>query len=688
MELNSFPNSLPVELKGINQLIYKAKFEEALNLIEIFEKKGRKASKDELSCLILQGRIYCHTGRYKLAIKVGELVYQLSQKLGCIVESIDAFIIKAHIIYLGNIDEAFNLIIEAERLFKSITSVPSSRLSRQRSEILLLKSIIYHNKGELNEAIDLAKQCLTITEKYGEKLDIARIYYHLGELYLFRSESNIGLDYAMKGLTVQEELNNQTGIAECEYLAGASYYTKGDVDQALTHVKKSLTNKEINSLTKFNALDLLASIYINKGELDRALRFRTRAAKLAKKEDFNEQVIISTYGIGVIYRVKGESDLAIQYLKQSLELSEKVSSLYGIQVSLFYLILTNLDINSLQQAKLYLNQLEHFANKTESQVFNNIYTAAKALVLKKSGRIRNRTEAEILLKQITESEYTAPPIYLLSMVNLCELFLEELLITNNPEVLDDLVPLIAKMVKFAEKQQAYLWLAETRLLQAKLALIQMKIEDAKQILTQAQRVAELHGLNLLAVKISVEHDNLLERINVWDNLKKSNAPMSDRIKLASFDEPIERMQGKRAIELPKLIPEEPVLLLIIGEGGFPLFSTQFGKQFTSKEDLISGFLTAFDNFSSELFSKGLDRAKIGDHMILMQAAGKFSVCYLFKGQTYLAKRKLSKFTERIQNTTYIWETLNKFYDTNQIVELNKHPPLELLISEIFISIHH
>ncbi|MHA1931347.1 MAG: tetratricopeptide repeat protein [Promethearchaeota archaeon] len=679
------PDSIPEDLTKARQLMYQAKFLDALEILDSHEKRMKESSKNHLLGLILRGKIYFYREQYKKATEVGDRAYQLSQKLGCIFESVDALLIRALVLYFGKFEVAVNNVLKAEQIFQSLTSYPNADFTRQQADIFLLKSIVSHRKGDLNEAMELAKHCMSLSEKLGEKLDIARIYYHLGELHLYKNESDTGLEYAKKALVLQEELSNKIGIAKCRYLVGESYYTKGDIDQALKLIRKNLTIKEISSSTKLNSLDLLGGIYISKGELDRALRYRTRVVKLAKKEDFNELVIMSIYGIGVIYRIKGESDLATNHFKRSLELSEKFRSPYGIQASLFYLILTALDTNSLEQAKRYLNQLEYFAKRNESQVFNNVYIVSKALVFKKSGRIRNRTEAEILLKQIIESEYSTPPLYLLSLVNLCELFLEELFMTNNPEVLNDLDPLIVKMVKFTEKQQAYLWLAETRLLQAKLALIQMKIEEAKQILTQAQRIAELHGLNLLAIKISAEHDNLLEGIKVWDNLKKSNAPMSDRIKLVSFNGPIERLQGKRAIEFPEPKPEVPVLLLIIGEAGFPLFSNQFKEKLIIEEDLISAFLSAFNSFSSEIFSKGLDRAKFGEYMILMQTINSFSICYLFKGQTYTARQKLSKFTDLIRSTTSIWQTLNNFYRTSRIVELKDLPPLDSLITEIFIS---
>lgn len=665
--------------------MYQAKFSKALEVIDDFEKLVKKSSRNQLLALLLKGKIYCHQEEYKIAIDTGEQAYLLSQKLGCILESIEALLLKSAVVYLGKIEEAYQIILKAENLFEKIVNESDNDFSRHQAEVFFLKSIICHHRGDLNEAIDLANQCLALTEKFGEKLDIARIYFHLGELQLYKTESELGLKYGKKALALEEELNNNFGIATAYHMLGECFYTKGEVDQALNYVKMGQAIKDTGKLTKFNLLDLTAGIYIHKGELDRALRNRIRAANIATEEDFIEQVIMSVYGIGVIYRMKGEFKEANENFEQSLDLSKKYSSPYGMQASLFYLILTNLDNNSLENARIYLNKLEEFAKKTESKVFNNVYIVAKALVLKNSGRIRNRTEAELLLKQIIESEFSTPPIYLLSIVNLCELFLEELFMTNNSDVLEDLAPLISQMEDFAEQQHSYLWLAEAKLLKAKLALIQMKIEETKHILTQAQRVADLHGFYLLAVKISAEHDNLLERINTWDDLRRRNAPMSDRIKLASFDEPLERMQGKRALETTQPNPEVPVLLLIIGEGGFPLFSNPFKEKLIMEEDLVSAFLSAFNSFSSEVFSKGLDRAKFGDHMILIQSVNSFSVCYLFKGQTYLARQKLNKFTEYIRSTSSIWQTLHKYYKTSRALELKDLPPLESVITEIFVS---
>ncbi|MFX1378740.1 MAG: tetratricopeptide repeat protein [Promethearchaeota archaeon] len=672
------------ELTSIEQLIYKCKFKQALERVAHFEKKKEISLKEKLSALILKGKIYYFNEQYKNAVEVGELAYNLSQKLGIVTETINALLIKAQIVFTGKLGEAHNYIEEAENLINPLINNSSFDIIEQQADLILIKSIIYRISNDLNKALELALKWLELKEKTSKKLETSRIYWQLGEIFLYKSEPNRALDYAKKSLTIQKELNNPVGIATSLNLVGLTYYSKGNFNQALKFCKQSLTIKEISVRTKIDALHNLGAIYKEMGEINRTLRYYNRAIALAEKEDYTENYIINVLGIGTIYRMKGEYVRAIEYFKHSLKLSKKIKSLYGMSATLFYLVLISIDLNKHQEAQIYVSQLDELATQTGSNIFKQANIIAKALILKKSGRIRNHTEAEMLLKKITEKEIATPQLYLLAFVNLCELFLNEMSITNSMDALDELNPLLTRISKIAEKQNAYLWLAEIKLLQAKLALIQMKIKDAKQLLTYSQQIAEIHGLNLLAVKISSEHDNLLDQLNVWDNLEKQNAPLADRIKLASFESVINRMQGKSVVDPPKLIHEIPVLLLIIGEGGFPLFSNSFTKEIDFEGDLISGFLSAFDSFSGELFAKRLDRAKFGDYIILMQAANPFSFCYLFKGQTYLARQKLKKFVDSIQNSQKIWETINNYYTTNRVVELKDHPSIELLINEIFI----
>jgi hypothetical protein len=61
------------------------------------------------------------------------------------------------------------------------------------------------------------------------------------------------------------------------------------------------------------------------------------------------------------------------------------------------------------------------------------------------------------------------------------------------------------------------------------------------------------------------------------------------------------------------------------------------------------------------------------------------VCYLFKGETYVALKKLNQFIEDIQDNNTIWQTLNKYSRINQVAELKDIPTLGTLITDIFIE---
>ena len=235
----------------------------------------------------------------------------------------------------------------------------------------------------------------------------------------------------------------------------------------------------------------------------------------------------------------------------------------------------------------------------------------------------------------------------------------------------------------AEELAEYSFLSESMWLQSKFALINLQLDDAKKLLNQAQSISEDHGLHLLAQKISEEHDELLEQSNLWEEFKRNKAPFSERLILASIDDVLDRLKGDRAIEPFELVDEHPMLILIMTQGGAPLFSYPFNDEWKFDEDLFGGFLTAFNSISDEIFSEGLDRVKFGNHTVLMEPIENFSICYLFKGQSYPAKQKLTKFIERLQNDSATWKTFERFSKTSQVAELQDIPKVKNLLVEIF-----
>ncbi len=187
------------------------------------------------------------------------------------------------------------------------------------------------------------------------------------------------------------------------------------------------------------------------------------------------------------------------------------------------------------------------------------------------------------------------------------------------------------------------------------------------------------------MKISYEHDELLRKTKMWENSRASEISLSERLELTGLNEQMENMVKKRMIEIPEISKEDPVMLLILTEGGNLLFSKKFVEDFSFDDDILGGFLTTINYIISEVFSEGLDRAVFGEYTLLMIPTQPFLACYIFKGHSYYAYRKIKNFLNSIQNDSLIWQSLQNFSQKSKSIQVDSIPSLDSLIIEIFLE---
>lgn len=499
-------------------------------------------------------------------------------------------------------------------------------------------------------------------------------------------------DDILKSIPIEDSLGYHYSVAILLLYKGMKNFFLGKLDLALDYTRKSLAFLEQYQPFDQNiayGLVILGYAYQGKGELDLALKSHKKALSTLSKGEYFFQLLTRAAiyrNMGNIYYEKGDLDLALEYNKRSLEIYEKIKGGEYTGLAFFNLISVLLAKKNFTQAQDYLQEFKQFNEKYKTEHSSLIFRLSKALILKSSFRMRDRVEAETIFKEIVQNYKTTDIVVInIALINLCDWYFHEFRISNRMEILDDIYPLIDRLQRNARYSKSYSSLAHVKLLQAKLALLQINMVEARKLLTEAQHIADEHGLQLLAGAISREHDRLLDELKLWESFKKTQASVSERLKLASIDSVLDRMQGKRAIEHPESTDEQPVLLLIMAEGGILTFSYPFSDKWKQDEDLFSSFLSAFTSFSDEFFSKGLDRAKFGEDTILIESVNSFSVCYLFKGQTYLAKQRLDKFIEIIQGNTSVWETLEKFNKSSQVVELVDIPKMKTILEEVFFN---
>jgi tetratricopeptide (TPR) repeat protein len=636
------------QLTRAEELFDAGKLQEASDLLDELIQLKELNPEQKGYYQYLKGLVLNSQGNYKELLVFGEKMFEENQLIKQNLRAVDGLIFKfIGLLELERIEE-FGMIIEkSEELIKRTSNTSQIELLHRKAWINVVKGYNYFKKGNSKLARSCYERVTSLHNELGNSYEIVLAHLLMAAcIFNVRGETDKSLDYINKAMSIATGMRfNHIYIAGCHLMYGIVYSDKGEFELSLEHNMKAL-----------KIFEHLKNKWYYSGLLN---------------------------NIGETYADIGNYDLAVEYLEESLRLWERsptqLINLFGHLTSIALLQ------GDFEQAQKNFKRLENLVNQKSDKFYDTVYHYCKALMLKRSSRIRDKAEVEKLLKKVIESGDSAYYFKLKALVHLCDLLLSEFRLNNNIEVLDEVSHYIAQLMTVAEKSDSYLYFCETFILHAKLALIKLDLKDARRFLTQAQKIAESHGIKRLAIKISNEHDELLKQLNVWEHLKESKISFSERMELARLNEQMEHMIAKRRIEIPELLDEEPVLLLIVSEGGVPFFSQSFLEDKFFEDHLFGGFFSAINAFINEKFSEGLERASFGEHTLLMNSVSPFLMCYVYKGQSYSAQNRIKSFINELKSNKELWEAFERFYEMNKKIHMKDIPSLEPLITKIFIE---
>jgi tetratricopeptide (TPR) repeat protein len=637
----------PEEIIFAEKLVTENKYTEAINVLREYLMKEDIPLYFKVYSLARQARLLMFVGKHKECIKISEQAYNESLNLG-----------------------------------KNLIAV----------EVLNLRALIYHWQGIINKSSELIRKSEeffnTLPKKSSaEYIQTAANLNFIKGFLISRKDADKGLKYLNFSLSLWDKIDLRIGKAMTLMCIGLTYYySKGELNKSISFFDQGLKiAKKLNHKYGIGfLLNHLGNSYLYKGELNRSLYFYQKALKIFEEINNESFRASSYYLIGNIMGAKGNYDEALKNIEKSIEIYRDIGELFAVYSPIATAIELCLDNDDLHLANEYFENLKKVRDQFKNTIIDLWVVFYDALILKRSPRTRDKAKVEDMLLELLEKAELNFGLKIEILIQLCDLYLTELQTSNNLDVMEDINPIIYKLLEIAKYSHSHLILCETYILQAKLALITLEIKEARKLLTQAQQIANKYGMKQLAIKISNEHDELLKQLNIWKNLQNSNAPIAERIKLIRLGEQIENMLHKHVDESLEASDEKPVVILITSEAGTPIFSKSFIDEFSFQDHLWSGFLTAFNTFSDEMLSEGLERAKFGEYTLLIKTVSPFLVCYLFKGQSYLAHHKLTNFVNKLSNNEILWQTFNKFYHTNQEIQLKDIPSLENLLIESFL----
>ena len=624
-------------------------FGDMMKSLEVLTKleEGEEISpKEQCSIYLLKSKIYNITGEYNRKVQSLDLTFQKCQKLDDTCLLFDILILKVEkAIFEGKKEKFFELIGKTEKLFEENQIVLQPKLG----DILLSKGRYFHiTEGDLTQALKFFDESSKIYKKNNDKQKLAEVFIEIAGIMFYKGKLDKAMDYYKDSLKLNEEIGNKRGI-----------------------------------VTVYNGFGILFSFTEN---LHKSLMYLKKCLAIAEKNNYKYLIATSLVNIGETLYVQGDLKGTGEYFEKSLKIFQELQNICGVGYVLLDLIMLYIEMDYNEKIKENFSHLEEIYNQYNDKFkeIDEYFRVAKALVLKNSTRMRDKVKAEEIFKEFVNEDSVDFQLTIIALLNWCELLLHELSINNDPEVLKEIQPIIKKLLHLEEQQYDYISIAKTYLLQAKLALIQFKLKEAQQFLTQAQQIAQQKGLQLLAMKISAEHDELLNQLDLWESLhKRSNQiSMVERFKYAKLNEQMDFMLRKRVTEQQVIQLEKPIFLSIISKKGMPLIKFPFLDDWTD-QNIFSGFISAFNIFSNELFSKSIDRVKMEDYIILLKSVEPFIACYVIKGPSYLAQQKLTRFSNKIRTTPEVWNQLIEYSKTGEILTTKRNPHLKAIIAEIF-----
>jgi len=352
------------------------------------------------------------------------------------------------------------------------------------------------------------------------------------------------LKYAKQSLAIREGLRNKEDIAQSLNTIGVIFWYKGDMDKALEYYRLSLALKQElgNPHETAKTLNNIGEVYRAQGQLEQSLLFHHRSLSLKREIGNKHEIAISLLNIGNLHYQKGELDLGLRTLEQSSILLEEIGNTDHLSEALLSMILIEVDENKLDIARLHLQKLDRIDERETNRLVKQRCNLARAIILKKSKRIRGMAKAEELFAEIVEDEIVDQEITVTALLHLCDLLLDALQLYGKDEILLELKNLATRLLGVSKQQKSHVLLAETYVLLSELALLDLDIERATTLLTQAQLIAEEMELRRLAARISAIKQTLLqEHLKSWENLAERNAPMHERLDLVRLKGMFERM---------------------------------------------------------------------------------------------------------------------------------------------------
>jgi class 3 adenylate cyclase/tetratricopeptide (TPR) repeat protein len=180
---------------------------------------------------------------------------------------------------------------------------------------LFITGLIHSSIGRLDQAKDEYDRALTVSRSGGDALHQSLSLSYVGLLKNWAGEYSEASGFLSEALPIAREHNLLVPLLNSFFAYGLTLTGKGNYDAALVTFEEGLdlSEKVGNEVYHHRLLNGLGWLYIELGDLDRALGLNRQSAEGARKRGDHEVIANAELNLGDIFLAKGDLASAQEY---------------------------------------------------------------------------------------------------------------------------------------------------------------------------------------------------------------------------------------------------------------------------------------------------------------------------------------------------------------------------------------
>jgi len=230
------------------------------------------------------------------------------------------------VLCLARAQESLGEIENALKNFQqALQDCPDKDETNKTTAIINMALFIYHNKGQAEEALTMLREAADISERIGDFHGKTYTLHNMAHIYHNHGQTEEALTMFREAADISERIGNVRVRAYTLHEIARIYLSQSKTEEALKLFYESLDLKESigNVQGKAATIHNIAMIYQNQGKIEEALTMFREAADIG---DFRGKAFTLTTMAQLLAYEKGDIENALIYLKESLEIYEKIGS--------------------------------------------------------------------------------------------------------------------------------------------------------------------------------------------------------------------------------------------------------------------------------------------------------------------------------------------------------------------------